>query len=75
MLGGGGAASVLVLVGDTGDLLERVESKAKALVPGIEAVGTCLSVVYLACSSFRRYRIHPFDWTLEGTIVPPFPCP
>ena len=32
------AASVLVLVGDTGDLLMKVEKKAKALAPGTEAV-------------------------------------
>ncbi|CAM9446572.1 unnamed protein product [Ascophyllum nodosum] len=39
------AASVLVLVGDTGDLLMKVEKKAKALAPGTEAgeVGPVIS--------------------------------
>lgn len=32
------SASVLVLVGDTGDLLEKVQTKAKALEPGTAAV-------------------------------------
>lgn len=35
------SASVLVLVGDTADLLDRVVAKAKALAPGTEAVSGC----------------------------------
>lgn len=47
------AASVLVLVGETGDLLEKVKQKAKALVPGTEAVSVCVSHSWTRGSKIR----------------------